>query len=170
MSHDRRVILWGVVLSLLTFLLPGLAQSQALSIPQREALERAFTFLGDNGHSSEVAELRQLAARGHIRGGELASTDNAETVGREVTVRSNLLLPTGNPGTLAEFKSTSNLAQLLLHELVHVKQTRPGSDPASASSEGEAWGTWMQATYDWLTARERRLAGASGDGRKRLAQ
>jgi prefoldin subunit 5 len=81
-----------------------------------------------------------------------------------------LLLPTGNPGTLAEFKTTSQLAQFLLHELVHVKQTRPGSDPASASSEREAWGTWMQASYDWLTARERRLASASGEARKRLAQ
>ena len=115
MGWRRRVALWvvqSVVLASLLFLLPGLVQPQAVSVPQREALERAFGFLSENGHAGEVAELRQLVARGRLHGGELASTDNAETVGRVITVKPNLLLPIGNPGTLAEFKSTSQLAQV----------------------------------------------------------
>jgi hypothetical protein len=160
----------ALLAALALVLLPSVVRGEALTIIDRENLESAFEFLEANGHAADVAQLRDMARRGHIQRGEIAGEDNAETVRQVITVRSNVFGGLNAPGSINRFQSAVFLAEVLLHELAHVRQYRPiGADPANAANERAAWGTWMQATFNWITARERRLATASGAERQRLA-
>lgn len=164
-------LLSALLAALVLVLLPSAVRGEALTITDRENLESAFEFLEANGHAADVAQLRDMARRGHIQRGEIAGEDNAETVRQVITVRSNVFGGLNAPGSINRFQTATFLAEVLLHELAHVRQYRPiGADPANAANERAAWGTWMQATFNWITARERRLATASGAERQRLAQ
>jgi len=168
---ERRARRWSAWIALALVVLPLAALGEALTITDRENLESAFEFLESSGHVAEAIRLRDMARRGHIRRGEVANTDNADTVRQVITVRSDVFGGLSAPGSLNRFKNSTQLAEVLLHELVHVGQYWPiGVDPASDSNERAAWNTWMQATFNWLTARERALARASGPTRVRLAE
>ncbi len=164
--------LW-LILALVAVVPRQAAMARDLGPTDIDRVQGALNFMRDNGYKAEAIRLAELYALGRITKGEFSDAAiGAETEGGHITINISRLghvdrerLP------MRWFQVTTELAETLIHELRHVEQWEGSMfGLVSDRDEVEGWSAAMQAIYDWITARERRMANASGADRRRYAE